>query len=131
MALRADDVVNHVPGRSPLAGDFSGKSAYLDHYGRVFEQRGGTIEGVEVHDVLVGEGTRSSWSRSGRCAGNRALRATTRRVAHHRRQDSGDVARDLRPVRARRVLVLKRMARWQPPCHPPRRQNGMEMNGDE
>jgi hypothetical protein len=37
MALWADDVVNHVPGRSPLASDFCGKPAYLDHYGRVFE----------------------------------------------------------------------------------------------
>lgn len=131
MALWVDDVVNHVPGISPLADDFSGKSAYLDQYGRVFEQLEGTIEVVEVHDVLVGEDTLSPWSRSGRCAGNRALRETTRRVGHHRTQDSGDVVARLRPVRARRVLVLMRMARWLPPCHPLRLQKGMEMNGDE
>ena len=65
---------------SLLAGDFSGKSAYLDYSGRIFEQLEGTIEVVEIHDVLVGEDTLSPWSRSGRCAGNRALRKTTRRV---------------------------------------------------
>jgi uncharacterized protein len=55
MALWADDIVHHVPGRSPLAGDFSGKSAFLDHYGRVFGELGGTIEVIEVRDVLVSE----------------------------------------------------------------------------
>jgi hypothetical protein len=44
------------PGqRSSLAGDFSGKQAFLDYYGRVFAELGGTIEVVEFHDVLVSE----------------------------------------------------------------------------
>jgi uncharacterized protein len=54
-AIWADDVVHHVPGRSRLAGDFFGKQAFLDHYGRVFAELGGTIEVVEFHDVLVSE----------------------------------------------------------------------------
>jgi ketosteroid isomerase-like protein len=45
-AIWADDIIHHVPGRSPLAGDFFGKQAFLDHYGRVF---------AELHDVLVSE----------------------------------------------------------------------------
>ena len=54
-AMWAHDVVHHVPGRSPLAGDFSGKQAFLDHYARVFAELGGTIEVVEFHDVLASE----------------------------------------------------------------------------
>ena len=54
-AIWADDIVHHVPGRSPLAGDFVGKQAFLDHYGRVFTELGGTIEVVEFHEVLVSE----------------------------------------------------------------------------
>jgi ketosteroid isomerase-like protein len=54
-AIWADDVIHHVPGRSPLAGDFVGKQAFLDHYGRIFAELGGTIEVVKFHDVLVSE----------------------------------------------------------------------------
>ena len=38
-----------------MAWDFSGKSIFLDHYGKVFAELGGTIEVVEAGDVLVGE----------------------------------------------------------------------------
>jgi len=53
MAFWDDQIVHHVPGRSPLAGDFRGKQAFLDAYGVAFEQLGGTIEVVEVHEFLV------------------------------------------------------------------------------
>ena len=53
-AFWADDVVLHVQGRSPLAGDFCGKQAFLDHYGGVVAELGGMIELAEVYDVLVG-----------------------------------------------------------------------------
>jgi uncharacterized protein len=53
IAIWADDVVHHVPGRSRLAGDFVGKQAFLDHYDRIFAELGGTIEVVEFHDVLA------------------------------------------------------------------------------
>ena len=32
-AIWADNVIHHVPGRGPLAGDFHDKQALLDHYG--------------------------------------------------------------------------------------------------
>jgi ketosteroid isomerase-like protein len=54
-AIWADDIVHHVPGRSPLARDFFGKQAFLDHYGRLFAELGGTVEVVDFHDVLVSE----------------------------------------------------------------------------
>ncbi len=53
-AFWADDVVLHVQGRNPLAGDFVGKRAFLEHYGRIFAELGGTMELVEVREVLLG-----------------------------------------------------------------------------
>jgi uncharacterized protein len=50
----AEDVVLHVQGRNPLAGDFLGKRAFLEYHRRLFAELGGTVELVEVHDVLVG-----------------------------------------------------------------------------
>lgn len=55
LAIWADDVVHHVPGHHRLAGDFVGKRAFLDHYGRVFAELDGTIEVIEFHDMLVND----------------------------------------------------------------------------
>jgi ketosteroid isomerase-like protein len=38
-----------------LAGDFVGKRTFLEHYRRLFAELDGTIELVEVHEVLLGE----------------------------------------------------------------------------
>jgi len=54
-AFWAEDIVLHVQGRNPLAGDFVGKRAFLEYHRRLFAELGGTVELVEVHDVLVGE----------------------------------------------------------------------------
>ena len=50
----AEDVILHVQGRNPLAGDFVGKRAFLEHYGRIFAELGGTMGLVEVREVLLG-----------------------------------------------------------------------------
>jgi uncharacterized protein len=50
----AEDVILHVQGRNPLAGDFVGKRAFLERYGRLFNELGGTMELVEVREVLIG-----------------------------------------------------------------------------
>jgi ketosteroid isomerase-like protein len=55
MAFWDDAIVHHVAGRGPLSGDFSGKQAFLDHYGRIFDELSGTIEVVTVHDMLVSD----------------------------------------------------------------------------
>lgn len=46
-----DDVVVHVPGRSPLAGDHHGRGRFG---ARVRELTGGAL-GIEVHDVLASD----------------------------------------------------------------------------
>lgn len=52
--LFAEDIVWHVPGRSPLAGDHRGVDAVLQYFGQSIERSGGTF-GVEVHDVLAND----------------------------------------------------------------------------
>ncbi len=85
-ALWDDDIVHHVPGRSPLAGDFHGKQAFLDHYGRVFAELGGTIEVVEFHDVLVSEDHAVALVKERAVRGERNL-ALNRVVVYHLRDD--------------------------------------------
>ena len=53
-AFRADDVLLHFPGRNPFSGDFVGREAFLEHYGRLSTELGGTIELAEVREVLLG-----------------------------------------------------------------------------
>ena len=53
-AFWAEDVVLHVQGRNPLAGDFFGKQAFLEYHKRLFAELDGTIELVEVREVLLG-----------------------------------------------------------------------------
>ena len=47
-------IIVHAQGRNPLAGDFSGKRALLEHCVRAFAELEGSVELAEVHDVLVG-----------------------------------------------------------------------------
>jgi ketosteroid isomerase-like protein len=53
-AFWAEDVIVHVQGRNPLAGNFVGKQNFLEHYGWLFAELGGTMELVEVREVLLG-----------------------------------------------------------------------------
>ena len=50
----AEHVCHHVPGRSPLAGDYQGVAQVLEWLGRQFELSGGTIR-AEVHDVVAND----------------------------------------------------------------------------
>lgn len=53
LALLADDVVWHVPGKNVLSRDYTGKAAVVGFFGRVRELSGGTIR-TELIDVLGG-----------------------------------------------------------------------------
>jgi ketosteroid isomerase-like protein len=52
--LFADDVVWHVAGRSPLAGDYSGKEQVFGFFATLQEMSDGTSK-VEVHDLLAND----------------------------------------------------------------------------
>lgn len=55
VSLLADDIVVHVPGNSPLAGDYKGKQEFLTGFvGRAMEMTGGTIS-IERHDIVGGD----------------------------------------------------------------------------
>ena len=52
--LFADDVVWHLGGRSPLAGDYRGKDEVFGVLGKFAELSGGTFK-LDVHDILAND----------------------------------------------------------------------------
>lgn len=52
--LFADDVVWHIAGRSPLAGDYTGKEQVFGFFARLQELSDGTSK-IEVHDLLAND----------------------------------------------------------------------------
>jgi ketosteroid isomerase-like protein len=49
-----DNLVWHAPGNNPLAGDYQGKQAVYDLFGKVMEVTGGTFR-LEIHDILAND----------------------------------------------------------------------------
>jgi ketosteroid isomerase-like protein len=54
MGLLSDDIVAHVPGRSPVAGEYAGKEAVGGYVGKLAELSGGTLR-FEPHDVTASD----------------------------------------------------------------------------
>jgi ketosteroid isomerase-like protein len=52
--LMADDVLWHVSGSSPIAGDYKGKDAVFGFFGKLMELTGGTFK-IKVHDILAND----------------------------------------------------------------------------
>ncbi len=50
----ADDVRWHLPGRSPLSGDYEGPEQVMQYFGRILELTGGTLT-IDLHDVLAND----------------------------------------------------------------------------
>jgi ketosteroid isomerase-like protein len=48
------DIAYHVPGRSPLAGEYHGPDEVLGLFARIFELSGGTYQ-VELHDAVAND----------------------------------------------------------------------------
>jgi ketosteroid isomerase-like protein len=53
-ALLADDVVWHISGRSPIAGDYHGKEQVFGFFGKLGELSGGTFS-LSIHDILAND----------------------------------------------------------------------------
>jgi len=53
-ALFTDDVVWHVGGNNPLAGDYKGQDEVLGFFGKSFELTNGTMQ-IDVHDILAND----------------------------------------------------------------------------
>ncbi|MEU9497709.1 nuclear transport factor 2 family protein [Streptomyces sp. NPDC048196] len=50
----AEDITWHVPGRSPLSGDYRGHQELVGFFGRVMELSGGSFR-IQIDDVLTDE----------------------------------------------------------------------------
>jgi ketosteroid isomerase-like protein len=61
-AAFAEDAVWHLPGKSPLAGDYEGPDAILGFIGRSSEMTGGTFR-LELLDVMASEEHGVQWQR--------------------------------------------------------------------
>jgi ketosteroid isomerase-like protein len=53
--LFADDLVIHIPGRSPFAGDHRGKQAAIDYISAIRERYGDAGIELDIVDMLAGE----------------------------------------------------------------------------
>ena len=54
VAVWAEDIAWHIPGRNPLAGDYVGTEAVLGFFAQLQERSGGSF-GLELHDVLASD----------------------------------------------------------------------------
>lgn len=52
LEILAEDIVWHVPGRSPLSGDYEGHEAVMGFFGKIQELSGGSFR-LEMHDMLA------------------------------------------------------------------------------
>lgn len=69
--LFADDILWHVPGNNPLAGDYKGRDEVFGFFARVAQETGGTFR-LELHDVLSNDEHAVALARvSGERAGKR------------------------------------------------------------
>ena len=50
----SDTIILHIPGRSRIAGDYSGKEDVRRHFREIAELSGGSFR-TEVHDVVAGD----------------------------------------------------------------------------
>ena len=51
----AEDLVLHIPGRSPHAGTYTGQEAVLEYYTRLFRDTDGRFENLGVLDILASD----------------------------------------------------------------------------
>ncbi len=51
LAVFAEDIAWHVPGKNPLSGDYTGHDEVVGFFGQLGERSGGTFH-LEVHDIL-------------------------------------------------------------------------------
>jgi ketosteroid isomerase-like protein len=54
VALWAEDITWHIPGRGPLAGDYHGAQEVLGFFGQLQERSEGSFR-LEVHDLMASD----------------------------------------------------------------------------
>ena len=56
LGILAEDIRWHVPGRSPVSGDYTGHAGAMDFFGRCQELSGGTLK--VIPDEILADGDR-------------------------------------------------------------------------
>jgi ketosteroid isomerase-like protein len=54
VAIMAENIAWHIPGRSPLAGDYTGPQEVLGFFAKLQERSGGSFR-LELHDFLASD----------------------------------------------------------------------------
>ena len=75
------DIVWHVPGRNPLAGDYTGMDEVLGFFAKTMELTGGTFR-LDVHDVLANDEHVAVLSTLSAERGGRSFRSNGVQVLH-------------------------------------------------
>ena len=105
----AEDLVLHIPGRSPHAGTFRGQDAVLSYYTRVFRDTDGRFQPLGVDDILASDTHAASLVRWRVERNGRELEID--RVVDlpdRGREDRRDLGPRLGPVRVRRAVRRRR-----------------------
>jgi len=71
----AENIVWHIAGTGPLAGDYQGVAQVMELLSKISELSGGTVQPA-LHDVLVSPDTRSCSQRSGPSGRARSFNST-------------------------------------------------------
>ena len=79
--LLADDIVWHIPGRSPLAGDYRGRDAVIEFFTQVVQRSEGSFR-LEIHDLLASDEHVVAIVTEIAHRGDQALNARTTHVWH-------------------------------------------------
>jgi ketosteroid isomerase-like protein len=83
VAIFDDDISWHIPGRSPLAGDYSGPEGVLGFFGQLQERSGGSFR-LELHDLLASDDHVVALATEMGTRGDKSLSAQTVHVWHVR-----------------------------------------------
>jgi ketosteroid isomerase-like protein len=81
--LIADDVIWHVPGRNPFAGEVRGRDSLFDWFQRLRAATNGSFS-LEEHDVVGNESHVVALSRMGAVRSGRAITVQVISVFHYR-----------------------------------------------
>ena len=81
--LFADDVVWHVAGRNPLAGDYNGKEQVFGFFAKLQEMSEGTSK-LDVHDLLADDEHGVALVAESATRGGRSLESNATHVLHLR-----------------------------------------------
>ena len=77
----ADDIVWHVPGDTPISGDYKGFDEVMGFFGRVIQETNGTLRN-DVHDLLANDEHAVALIEVSAQRGDKTLKARSAHVMH-------------------------------------------------